>query len=130
MNGGPTVVLPLLDDVDLVAATWTIKTAWSMFGLEHQVRTRLPVHALRVPMTKGPDLGPRVLLAHEWIVLWDRAVIVQTKRLSGERIKLLCQLALRRVSGRDVEFSIRTKTNATTGVKLCRRQIFNDHFAI
>src|SRR5689334_2917280 len=130
MDRGPTVVLSLLDDVDLVATAWSIETAWSMFGLEHQVRTRLPVHALRVSMTVRPNLGPRVLLAHERIVLRHSAVVVQTKRLAGERIELLGQLAMRCVSGRDVEFSIRTKLHATTSMKLRRRQIFDDHFTI
>ena len=40
--------------------------------------------ALRVPVTDGPDLRSRVLLAHEWIVLRNSAVVIQTKRLAGE----------------------------------------------
>src|ERR1043165_7290347 len=121
MNRGPTVVLALLDDVDFVTAARTVKTAWSMFGLKHQVRTRLPVHAMRVAMTIRPDLGPRVRLAHERIVLRHRAVVVQTQRLAGEGGELLREGSLRRVSGGDVEFSVWSKTNATAGVKLrCR----------
>src|SRR6185369_14012955 len=130
MNRGPTVVLSLLDDIDFVSATWTIKTAWSMFSLEHQIRTRLPVHALRIAMTERPDLRAHVLLAHERIVLWNCPVVIQTQCFSGERVELLGQCSLRRISSRDVEFSIRTKTNATTRVKLRSRQVFDDHFTI
>src|SRR6476469_6112917 len=98
MNRGPTVVLALLDDVDFIAAAWTIKTAWSVFGLKHQVRTRLPVHALRVAMAERPDLGSRVLLAHKRIVLRNGAVVVQTQSLAGDRVELLGQRPLRRVA--------------------------------
>ena len=81
-------------------------------------------------MTVGPDLRPRILLANERIVLRHSAVVVQAQRFSGKRVELLCEFAPGRIAGCDVEFSIRTKTNATAGVKLRRRQVFNDHFAI
>src|SRR5687767_8773147 len=99
MNGGPTVVLSLLDDVDLVSSSGTIKSAWSMLSLKHEIRARLEIQPLRVSMTQRPDLGSYVLLAHERIVLRHRAVVVQTKRLAGERIELLGQVAVSRVAG-------------------------------
>src|SRR6185295_5534640 len=102
MNRGPAVVLSLLDDVDFVSSSRTVKSAWSMLGLEHEIGTRLKIQALRVAMTKRPDLRPRVLLAHERIVLRHCAVVVQTKCLAGQRVELLGQLALSGVAGSDV----------------------------
>ena len=40
------------------------------------------------------------------------------------------KLATRRVAGGQIQLAIRTKTNAAARVKLCRRNIFDDHFAI
>src|SRR6476659_2091772 len=102
MNGGPAVVLPFLDNVDFVTASRSIESAWSMFRLKHQVRSRLPVHPLRVAMTQRPDLGPRVLLAHKRIVLRHGAVVVQTKRLAREGAELLSQRALGRIASRAI----------------------------
>src|SRR5688572_14935331 len=130
MNGGPTVVLSLLDDVDLVSSSGTIKSAWSMLGLKHEVRTRLEIQTLRVAMTKRPDLGPRVLPAHERIVLRHRAVVVQAKCFAGQRIELLGQVAVSRVAGSDVQLPVRSETYATAGMSACRRQILHNHFAI
>src|SRR6185436_5956806 len=102
MNDGPTVILPLLDDVDFVASAWTIKSTRTMLSLKHQIRSRLPVHSLRVAMAKRPDLRSRVLLAHEWIVLRHRAIVVQPQRLACKRIEFLCEFAVSGVAGRHV----------------------------
>ena len=130
MNGWPTVVLSLFDDIDFVATTRPIESAWSMFSLKHQIRPRLPVHSLRVPMTNGPDLGFRVRLAHERIVLRNSAVVVQAQCLAGESIELLSKVTTRRVASRDVKLSIRPKTNAAARVKSRRRKIFDYDGAI
>ena len=68
---GPAVVLALLDDVDFITAAWAIKAARTVFSLKHQIRSRLPVHSLRIAMTERPDLWSHILLAHEGIVLRD-----------------------------------------------------------
>src|SRR6185369_9198742 len=130
MNDGPAVILSSLDDVDFVAATWTIKSTRPVLSLKHQIRPRLPVHSLRVAMTKRPDLRSRVLLSDKGIVLRHRAIVVQPQRLAGKRVEFLCEIALRRVAGSHVQFSIRSKANAAAGVKLCRRQVFDYHFTI
>src|SRR5262249_53061086 len=108
----------------------TVKTTWPMLGLKHQVAARLPVHSLRVAMTVGPDLRPRILLTDERIVLRHSAVVVQSQSFAGERVELLGQLALRRVAGGDVELAVGSETNTTTGMKLRGRNVFDDHLAI
>jgi hypothetical protein len=84
MNGGPTVVLPFLDNVDLIAAFRTIKSAWSMLCLKHETRSGLKVHPLCIAMTKRPDLGSRIRTPDKRIVLWHRAVVVQTQGFAGK----------------------------------------------
>src|SRR5687768_11054657 len=76
MNGGPTVVLSLLDDVDFVSALRSVKSTWSMFRLKHEIGLWLPVHSLRVAMSDGPYLWLGILLAHKGIVLRHGAVVV------------------------------------------------------
>src|SRR5690348_2540722 len=127
MNQRPAVILAALDDVHFVSAFRPVETTWSMFGLEHQVRTGLPIHTLRVTMTVGPDLRPRVLLSDERIVLRHAAVVVQAQRLAAERIESLRDLAARGVARGDVEFAVWTKTNTTARVKLCRGNVLDDH---
>src|SRR5689334_16680074 len=117
MNDGPAVVLTLLDDVYFVSAARSIESARSVFGLKHHVRAWLTVHALLITMAIRPYLRSRDLLAHEWIVLWHAAVVVQAKRFAGERVELLRELTSRGISSRDVELSIRAKTNPTARVK-------------
>src|SRR5215510_4720429 len=102
MNDRPAVVLSLLDDVDLVSSARTIKTAWPMFCLKHQVRSGLPVHSLRVAVTESPDLRSRVLLADKRIVLRNSAVVIQAQRFACERVEPLRKLATSRVARRDV----------------------------
>src|SRR6185295_16724830 len=98
MNNGPTVILSFLDDVQFVASAWTIKSTRTMLSLKHQIRSRLPVHSLRVAMTERPDLWSNVLLAHERIVLRHGAIVVQAQRLACKRVEFLCELAIRGVA--------------------------------
>src|SRR5215213_672135 len=130
MDDRPAVVLSLLDDVDFVSAAGAVKTAWSMFSLEHEVRLRLPVQALSIAMSNRPELRSRVLLAHEGIVLRNSAVVVQAQRLARERVELLSELTTRCISGGDVELAVGTKANPAARVKLRRGQIVDDHGAI
>ena len=113
-----------------VATAWTIKAARPVLRLKHQVGSRLPVQTLRVAMAYRPDLRPRILLTVKWIVLRNCAIVIQSERLAGKRVELLRKIAPRRITGGYIELSIRPKTNATAGVKLCRGNVFNYHFPI
>src|SRR6476660_6314946 len=130
MNQWPPVILPALNNVHFVTAFRPIKPAWSMFGLKHHITARLPIHSLRVAMTIRPDLRSRVSLTGERIVLRHTAVVVETQRLSTQRIEFLCDLATRGVTGREVELAIRSKANTTAGVKLRGGNVLDNHRAI
>ena len=85
MHRGPSIVLPLLDDVHFIATPRTIESRWTMFGREDQSGARLEVDPLRIAMTVAPDLGSRIRLSDEWIVVRHRAVVVEAEDLASER---------------------------------------------
>src|SRR6185436_9227416 len=130
MNDGPTVVLSLFDDVDFVAAFRPVEPAWSMFSLKHQVRLRLPIHSLRVAMTQRPDLRSRIRLSNKRVVLRHCPIVIQPQRLAAERIKLLRNLATRRVSSRHIQLPVWPKPNPAARMKLRCRNILDNDFAI
>jgi hypothetical protein len=130
MNDRQPVVLSLLDDVVFVSTAGAVKAARPVFSPE---TSNLIPGCQSMPcayaMAKGPDLR--------------RAFCCPTKGLSCGTVpssssrsvlpaasRAFARAHARGVASRDVELSIRTKTNATAGVKLRRRQVFDDHFAI
>src|ERR1043165_295352 len=130
MNNRPTVVLPLLYDVDLIASARRIAARWSMLCLEHRVRARLPVNPLRVAIAIDPNLRPRVFASDEGIVLWNCAVIIQPQYFPAERIQSLRNLFLRRLARCDVELRVRSKAQTASGMKLRRRDVLDNNFAV
>src|SRR5437764_11521348 len=114
MNDRPAVVLALLDEVDFVAAAGSIATRWAMLRLEHSVRARLPVYALRVAVAVSPYFGARIFLSDERIVLRNSAVVVQAQDFAAERVESLCNLFLCRFARRDVEFAVGAEAQTTS----------------
>src|SRR5205814_1410353 len=55
MNQGPAIVLPLFDDVYLVASTGAIESTWTMLRLKHEISAGLPVEALGIAMIVRPN---------------------------------------------------------------------------
>src|SRR5882762_1524011 len=81
-------------------------------------------------MSVGPNLRPRILLSDERVIGRHCAVIVQTENLSGQRVKLLGQLSLSRVSRCYIKLAVGPKSQTAPSVKLRRRNIFDNDFAI
>src|SRR4051812_36865205 len=124
MNHRPAIIFSALDDVDLVAAARPVETRWPVLCLKHQIRPGLPVNPLRVAMPVRVDFRTRTLLPDEWIVRRHSAVVVEAQNFSAERIKLLCDCSVGRVSGRDVELAVGAEAQARSRVKLRRRNPF------
>ena len=111
MNQGPAIVFPLLYYVDFITTRRAIKCAGPVLSLKHQIRYRLPIHPLRIPMAVRPDLRSCLFLSNKRIVRRHCAVVVQPQSFTRERIKSLRQLTAGGVAGRDVELAVRSKTH-------------------
>ncbi len=125
MDHGPAVVLPVLDDVDLVAAAGAVEAGGAVLGLELQARPRLPVEALGVAVAERVDRRSR-----KRVVGGDRAVGVQAERLPPERVHLLRDLPRRRVARRHVQLAVRPEPEPAARVELRRRQPLEDHLPV
>src|SRR5205085_9342689 len=79
-----------------------------------------------VAIAVSPDFGARIFLSDERIVLRNRAVVVQAQDFAAERIESLRNLFLCRFAGGDVELAIGAETQATSGMKLRRRNVFDN----
>src|SRR5260370_23308297 len=126
MNHRPAVILSPLEDVHFVAAPRRTKAAGPMLSLEQEIRARLKVYALRVAISVSPYLRPRVRASDKRIVARHAAVVVQTQSFSSQRIQLLRQFALRRVSRRYVKFAVGPAPQTTSAVQIPRRNPFDD----
>src|SRR3989338_2614474 len=82
----------------------------------------MPCDPLRISVTKAPD--PRI---RKRIVIRNASVRVHPKDLPCKRVEALSELAVGRVPGRDVEFAVRPKCNAATGVKLRRGNVVEQY---
>ena len=76
-DGGPAVVLPGADDVDLVAALRAV------FGFPQLARLRMDRQADRVADAEREDLRLVAGASHERVVLRRRAVVVQPQDLAA-----------------------------------------------
>src|SRR5258707_4995794 len=130
MNHWPTVILATLEDVHFITPAWSIKSAWPMLCLPQKIRSGLKIDPLRVAISVGPNLWPGVGLTNKRIIVRHAAIIVQAQRLAAERIQLLSDLSISRIAGRDVELAVRSKSQATSGMKLRRGNAFNDDLSI
>ena len=117
----PAVVLPGLDDVDLVAAARPVEARGAVLGLDLEPGPRIPVEALgiAVPVREHRRAG-------EGIVGGNRAVRVQAQRLAAERLQVLRDLAVRRVAGRGVQLAVRAEPEAAAGVVLRGRDALDE----
>src|SRR5204863_191353 len=106
MNRRPAVIFPALDDVDLVTAARPIEPTWTVLGLPQEVRARLEIDSLRVAAAVSPNLWPRIRPAQERIVTGHGPIVVQTENFSAQRIQLLRDLSIGRVTGRDVKLAV------------------------
>src|SRR5205085_6763660 len=127
---GPAVVLPLLDDVQLVAAAGAVKSRRAVLGLEQEIRTGLPVNPLRVAVAVRPDFGPRVLLTDERVVGRHGAVVVESQNFSAERVEALRDLARGGVARRDVELAVGAEAQTRAGVELRGGDVFDYQLAV
>src|SRR5205085_3431934 len=130
MNDRPAVVLPLLYNVDLLAAARRIAARRPVLRLKHNSCARLPVYPLRVAIAVSPDFRPRAFLIYERIVLRNCAIIIKAQDFAAQRIQPLCNLFLRSLARSDVEFRVRSESQTASGVKLRRRNVFDNHFPI
>ena len=78
----------------------------------------MKIDPLRVTTAVGPNLRSRIGLTGEWIVGRDRAVVVETQNLAGNRIELLGEFAIGRIAGRYVKLAIWSKPQTAPRVKL------------
>src|ERR1041385_1581370 len=130
MNCRPAIILSFFDDVHLVTTTRSIKATWTVLGFEHEIRAGLKVDALRVAVPVGPNFRPCIAAVYKRIVCRDSTVIVQPENFSGQRRKLLRQITTRRIARSDVQFSIRSESQATSRMVLRGRNALNNNFAI
>src|SRR2546423_1073505 len=115
---GPAVVLPLLDDVQLVAAAGAVEARGAVLGLEQEIRAGLPVNALRVAVAVRPDFGAHILLTDERVVGRYGGVVVEAKNFSAKRVESLRDLARGGVARRDVELAVGGEAQTRAGVEL------------
>src|SRR5437588_52972 len=110
MNHRPTVILPTLEDVHFIAAARPVKAAGPVLGFPQQISARLKIDPLRVAIAVCPNLWPRILLSNEWIVARHGSIVIQSQRLSRQRIQLLSQLSIGRIAGRDIKLGVGAKS--------------------
>src|SRR5689334_6274230 len=67
----PSVIQAAPDDVDLVAAEW------SVLRLPQLASFRMEREPVRIAMTVAPDLGPRTRASDERVVVRYSAIVVQ-----------------------------------------------------
>ena len=101
-----------------------------MFGLPKKISAGLKIDPLAVAIAIRPDLWPRILLRHKRIVARHVPIIIQTQGLAAERIQLLGDLSISRIASRNVEFSVGSESQSTSGMKLRRRNALNDDLSI
>src|SRR4051812_17515908 len=130
MNHRPTIILAALDNVYFVAAAGTIKTAGPVLSLPQKICAWLKVYALRIAAAIGPDFGSRISLTDERIIFGHTSVVVHAQNFSGQRIHLLRLLPIGGVARRDVERAVRTESQPAAGMKLGRRDAFDNDFSI
>src|SRR5207253_10527881 len=72
----PPIVVSRLDDVDLVAAVWTV------LGFPQLAGDRIPGEALRIAMAVAPDAGHGTGAIDERVVLRHRPVVIDAVNLA------------------------------------------------
>ena len=112
----PAVVLPGLDDVDLVSPARPVESRGPVLGLDQQAGLRIPVEALRiaVAVARRPESPGNGLSAG------IGAVGIQAQRLAAERLQVLRDRPVGRVPGRGVELAVRAEAQAAAGVIAAR----------
>src|SRR5690606_3045832 len=67
---------------------------------------RVQRRALLVPVAIAPDFRPRALLAHEWIIRWNRSIRVKTNQLPLVLVQVLGSGPLVVLAERDEQIAI------------------------
>src|SRR5207247_8333358 len=95
-------------------------------GLEQQPAAGLEVETLRVAVAVREDLGSDSRAAHERVVGWHRAVVVESQRLARERVETLGQFPPGGVPGGDVELPVWPEAQARAGMYAAGRDPVED----